>query len=212
MATLAETVTRICDDLSRPEDEIGSVVEREILSAIKYYAGFRFAFNERTVTFTLSATASYSFGAILANVTDVDDILQIDKVKVTINGTRTLTLEQENWLDLVALDQSGVSSGNPDYFAVYNKTLMVYPTPNANLTTDVSAHVLLTPLTSGTENDWLLDGEELIRSRACRMVCARKLDDFEKAQVFTNLEREALRDLQHKADLLLATGELSPNV
>lgn len=211
MATLAQEVTKICDDLSRPEDEIGAVVEREILSAIKFYSSFRFAFNERTVTTTLSATASYSFGALLANSSGIDDLLQIDKIKVTINNSRTLTLEQENWSDLVALDQSGVSSGNPDFFAIYNKTLLVYPTPNTNLTTDVSAHVLLTPLTSGDENEWLLEGEELIRSRACRMVCARKLDDFEKAQVFTNLEREALRQLQHKADLLLATGALSPN-
>lgn len=211
MATLAATVTRICDDLSRPEDEIGGVVEREILSAINHYSSTRFAFNERTIQTTLSATTSYSFGALLSNTTDVEDILKIDQVKVTVNGSRTLTLEEENWMRLNAIDQMNLSSGNPDFFAIYNRVMMVYPTPNIELPTEIAAHVLLPTLTSTDENAWLTEGEELIRSRACRMVCARKLDDFEKAQMFMVLEAEALRELTRRGALVQSTGILSPN-
>lgn len=209
MATLAETVTRICDDLSRPEDELGGIVEREILSAIKSYSNFRFAFNERKIDTTISATNVYTFADLLVNATGVSDILKIDQIKVNLSG-RTFTLEEENWESLNAMDNSGVT-GNPDFFAAYNKSLYVYPTPNTEIPTSIYAHVLLTPLTSGDENDWLLEGEELIRSRVCKEVLLRKLDDFEKGQVFANIEVEALRILARKTNNLHAIGTLAAN-
>lgn len=209
MATLAETVTRICDDLSRPEDELGGIVEREVLSAIKFYSNFRFAFNERALNVTLSTTSVYSFATLLAASTEVSDILKIDQINVQLSS-RNFTLEETNWEELNALDQSS-ATGNPDFFATYDKSLYVYPTPTTNISTTVYAHVLLTALTSGDENDWLLEGEELIRSRACKEVLMRKLDDYEKGQVFASLEVEALRNLARKTNNLHAIGQLAPN-
>ena len=209
MATLAETVTRICDDLSRPEDELGGIVEREILSAIKSYSNFRFAFNERKIDTTLSATAIYAFSDLIVNATGVADILKIDQIKVDISG-RSFTLEETNWEYLNAMDNAGVT-GNPDFFAAYNKSLYVYPTPTTAISTTVYAHVLLTTLTSADENDWLLEGEELIRSRVCKEILLRKLDDFEKGQVFANIEIEALRTLARKANNIQAIGTLAAN-
>lgn len=213
MATLAQTIIRVLDDLSRPDDELGDIAEREILSAIAHYGSERFTFNERIIHATLSATNTYLFTDLIgAASTSITDILRIDAIKVTQSG-REYELEQENWPRLFQLDAIGTTASQPDFWATFNKTLRVYPTPNASISAQITAHVRLTPLDGVTyiENEWLNEGEELIRSRACRMICMRKLDDFEKANMFMGLEGDALKRLRVDAATAHSTGTLAHN-
>lgn len=211
MATLAETVERCLDDLSRPDDELGTVVQREILSAIRFYEHRRFSFNERILTPTLSATNTYLFSALLANNSDVEDIFSIDTIKVRYSS-RLVDVCKMPWSDLFMLDPSNITAGLPDFYAVFNKTLRIYPTPNTDLPSQMPAHIKLTTLAQdGDTNAWLVEGEELIRSRACRLVAKRKLDDFEKAREFEELERNAYDALTNEAGMYQSTGMLSPN-
>jgi hypothetical protein len=211
MATLAQTVTRICDDLSRPESEIGAVARREILSAIEFFAPRRFGFNERVLTATLSATNGYAFTQLVANDPEVADILAIDQVKTFFNN-RSSTVARVNWLRVNALDQSNVSTGGPpDAWDAYNRHLLIYPRLNTSMSVQLAVHVKFVELQDADENAWLTEGEELIRSRACKQICARKLDDFEKSQMFAAMEGEALKGLLGRANVLMATGSLSAN-
>jgi hypothetical protein len=213
MPTLAETITRVLDDLSRPDDELGDVAEREILSAIAHYGNKRFSFNERIITSTLSVTHTYLFNDLIgAASTSIADILRIDNIKVT-HGGREYELEQENWPRLFQLDSIGTTASQPDFWATFNKSVRFYPTPNTSISAQITAHVRLTPLDGVTyiENEWLNEGEELIRSRACRMICMRKLDDFEKANMFMGLEAEALKRLLEDAATVQSTGRLASN-
>ena len=213
MSTLAETVTRILDDLSRPEDELGDMARREILSAIGYYESSRLTFNERILTATLSATSAFAFSALVANDPEVEDIWAIDDVKV-LYSNRLIDVSMLPWRDYFALTNNVMTTANfPDFYSTFNRTLYVYPVLSANIVASIPAHVKLVTLdgVTYTTNAWLTEGEELIRSRACRMICQRKLDDFEKASMFKQLEDEAYKGMLADAATLQATGTLSPN-
>ena len=213
MPTLAETVTRILDDLSRPSDELGDIAKREILSAIGYYESSRFTFNERILNATLSATSVFAFSALVANDPEVEDIWSMDQVKV-LYSTRYIDVNLLPWSRLFEMTNNTTTTANfPDYYATFNRTMYVYPVLTANIQAAIPAHVKLVTLDgiTNTTNAWLTEGEELIRSRACRMICQRKLDDFEKAQMFKQLEDEAYKGMLADAAVLQSTGMLSPN-
>jgi hypothetical protein len=213
MATLAETVTRILDDLSRPSDELGDIAKREILSAIGYYESSRFAFNERILNATLSATSEFAFSALVANDPEVEDIWAIDQVQV-LYSTRLIEVDLIPWSQYFSLTTNLTTTANfPDFYSTFNRTMYVYPVLNVDIQSAIAAHVKLVTLDGITniENAWLTEGEELIRSRACRMICQRKLDDYEKAQMFKQLEDEAYKGLVADAAVLRSTGILSCN-
>ena len=213
MATLAETVTRILDDLSRPSDELSDIAKREILSAIGYYESSRMAFYERVIDTTLSATSVFTFTSLVANDATLEDIWAIDGMQVSYAG-RGINVDNVPWRTFFDFSQNFTPTTNfPDFFATYNRTLYIYPLLNSDLPAAITAHVKLVTLDGITnvENAWLTEGEELIRSRACRMICQRKLDDFEKAAQFKQLENEAYRALLADAAVLQSTGILSCN-
>lgn len=210
MASLPETVTRICDDLSRPEEEIGDVVKREIMSAVANYESQRFGFNERILIPSFSATNTFLFSALMGSATDVTDIFNIDDIKVFVSN-RSLVLTELPWGDLYQLDQSVINSNIPDFWSTFNKTLKIYPKMNTSLSAEITAHVKLVTLTNAVTNAWLVEGEELIRNRATRMVLRKKLDDFEKAAEYKDMEQEAFTSLKQDAAVLQATGILSAN-
>jgi hypothetical protein len=212
VATYAETISRICDELSRPEEEMAGWAGQEIISAIKYYDGYRFYFNQRTLSVTFSATNAYAFASLVSNETDLQNTREIDNVRVIHNG-QEFVLEKTSWQEFYDLDHLATSSTIPDLWSVYNRQLYIYPTPQGSISAQVDAHVVLKQLNGSTivENSWLTTGEELIRSRACRMICLRKLDDFEKGNQYLQLEAEALRSLKHETNVMQHTGILTPN-
>src|SRR5574343_242982 len=156
VATYAETISRICDDLSRPDEEIGTIVGREILSAIEYYDGWRFAFNERVLEVTLSATNTYQYSYLVSGDTQLQAVMQIDEVKVTNSGHEYL-VERVPWGEFQRLDKDASSTTIPDYWSVYNKRLFLWPTPNADLPAKITAHVKFVAISRSTvvENAWL---------------------------------------------------------
>lgn len=214
MATYGQTVTRILDDLSRPEDELGDIARREILSAIQFYSSERLGFNERVLTFTITATNQYTFTSIMdTNSLTGGSIWKIDHLRV-LYSSRWVEVCEAPFIDVYNLNNNNTTANLPDLWAIFNRTLRLYPnlSSDASLSAEIAAHVKFPELSAASdENEWLTDGEELIRSRACRLICQRKLDDFEKAQQFTQLEAEALRTLLADASMLQSTGILSSN-
>jgi hypothetical protein len=215
MASIAETITRICDDISRPESEMAAVAQREILTAITFYESKRLTFNERTLVVTLSQTSDYAYSFLVKNDTDVEDIIAIDDPIKALYSNREDTIWLEPWRDLYALDQLGVSTTVPSCWSHWNNTVRFYPAPNNDLVVTIQAHVRLTTLLSAsglpTTNAWLTDGEELIRNRATRMVWTKKLMDMEMGSVYQTLETEAYARMMQAAGARHLTGRLAAN-
>src|SRR6185436_18315145 len=131
MATLAGTVSRICDDLSRPEAEIGTNVQKEILAAVDFYSPERFAFNERVLPFTISASDTYLLSDIVvsAALPDVAEVIEPDKLRVYVSS-RFYTLERRPHAELLEYKDAPVLTGGPDMWAVYDKAVVLDTTPN----------------------------------------------------------------------------------
>ncbi len=216
MATIAETITRICDDISRPESELAPVAQREILSAITFYESKRLIFNERLLTVTLSQTSDYAYSFLVKNDVEVEDIIAIDDPIKATYSSREEAIWLESWRDLTAQDQLGVSTTIPSCWSHWNNGVRFYPKPNNNLVVTIEAHVRLTTLLSlaglPTSNAWLTDGEELIRNRATRMVWTKKLQDLEMAGVYQTLETETYARMMQAASARQLTGRLAANV
>jgi hypothetical protein len=215
MANFAETVTRICDDISRPESELGAFAGREILSAIAFYESKRLIFNERTLTVTLSQTSDYAYSFLVKNDPDVEDIIAIDDPIKALYAGREDSIWLEPWRDVWAYDQLGVSTTVPTCWSHFNNKVRFYPAPNNDLVVYIEAHVRLTTLLSAsglpTSNAWLTDGEELIRNRATRMVWTKKLQDMEMAGVYQTLETETYARMMQAASARHLTGRLAVN-
>lgn len=211
MATLAAAVSRICDDLSRPEAEIGANVQREILLAVDHYSPERFAFNERILSFTISATDTYELSTIVtgAGQDDVAEVIDPERLRIYINS-RFYTLERRPYGETLGLQDSPVISGSPDFWSVFNKKLILDVVPNQTQTGYLYSHVRLTPLDSlsNTENAWLTDGLELICARAASQVCRKKLKDFEDSANWEQIELSALNALRFRASKMSASGNL----
>ena len=217
MATLPATISRICDDLSRPESEIGASVRREILSAIEHYTPERFAFNERTLQFSLSASVdAYSLASIItANegadpAAGIDSIIGIDRVRL-YRGGYYYTLDATTWGELSDMRDANVVVGDPGWWAVFNKTLYFESSVGSDAGLGyVEGHVKLKPLDDSdtAENAWLQEGRELIAARASAMVCRKKLQDFELAQAFDAVESNELASLVQRATKLTSSGRI----
>lgn len=209
MATLGETVTRALDDLSRADADLPAVMRREVLSAIEHYGSRRFAFNETILTVTLSATSDYTYQTIIgAQSTTYADILDIDQISV-VQSQRQIMVEELNYATLFMMDRTLVNASYPDYWSTFDRTVKFYPTPNQSLSAQLTAHVRLIALDDGDSNAWTTEAEELVRSRACKMVCLRKLDDYDKGQMFAQLEVDALARLREDAFVTRSSGILA---
>jgi hypothetical protein len=215
MATIAETVTRICDDISRPESELAPFAQREVLSAITFYESKRLIFNERLLTVTLSQTHDYAYSFLVKNDTDVEDIIAIDDPIKATYSNREEAIWLEPWRDVWGQDQLGATTTVPSCWAHWNNRVWFHPAPNNNLVVRIPCHVRLTTLLSAaglpTSNAWLTDGEELIRNRATRMVWTKKLQDLEMAGVYQTLETETYARMMQAASARHLTGRLAVN-
>jgi hypothetical protein len=213
MASLAETITRICDDISRPESELGAFAQREILTAITFYESKRLIFNERMLNVTLTPNVGeYPYTTLAASDPEVEDIIAIDDPIKALYSNREEPVWLEPWRDIFAADQGLLSTTIPSCWSHRNNTLYFYPRPNSALVVKIPCHVRLLSLNAApATNAWLTDGEELIRNRATRMVWAKKLQDMEMAGLYQNLETETYARMMQAAGARHITGRLAAN-
>lgn len=201
MATYGETVTLIISELARSDTSITDFVQRQILSAVDYYATQRTWFNEGLVTLT----TSNSLG-LYALPTDV---LEIDGMTYTKSGTK-YEITRQNYAVMNAKDNGKVYS-QPCEYAIFSETLRLYPVPNATYTIAIAYQKRLATLSASTDtNGWLTHGEELIRSRAQKMIYALRFQAFDMARICEEAETRALARIVAQTEKLLSTGTISP--
>jgi hypothetical protein len=227
MSDYATMKIRICDELSRPQTEIADFVGLQIKRAIEHYTPERFGFNERLLTWTLSSTAAYLMTTILANnqmaTTEeqesygvewqkrkTSDIIEVDWVTVNHSSNRQYDLEPLPFASMVRLRTTPIITGNPSYYSIFDNKLWLDTIPDATITAQMYAHVSFIPadLQEDQSNPWFVEGYNLIAARAARMTLQLKLDDFEKAQVYAQVEKEALDSLRERAGKRTASGRL----
>jgi hypothetical protein len=102
-----------------------------------------------------------------------------------------------------------VGSLTTDGTAVWNLTTLTWSTDYDSYTVDGS---VVWHLTSNLSNAWMVNAEELIRTRATRMVYQRYIKDMVQAQSYQAMERDCVMNLRRKNIGQSSMGVLTPHL
>jgi len=188
MSDYGTMTSRILDDMNRTD--LTSQAQSAIKSAIAFYENRRFWFLEQRPT--SNTVAGQEFYGLPSDFLDSDSlVLEVNNWTYPLHERRYNVLE--DWFV-----KSATFTGYPTDYAIYDKQIRLYPIPNSDTYTfTLSYYKRLSSLGSDSDtNDWMTEGEELIRRRAEWTLNSGKLRDYDAAQACKMLEQEAL--LQHE--------------
>lgn len=192
---------RIWRELDR--DDITAVAQDAIQSAIRFYAGQRFWFNEDRWTATTSTNVEYY--SFPQNFRDVDTL------NITV-GQNRYTLLRRTWAYLEDIARNTQNyRGYPTDYAVYRNELRLYPIPPDQYTLELAGQADLMDLSSDTTtNAWMVHGEEMIRSRACADILETYTQDYDnpRIQVYRQRESDNFQRLRMESNKRLSTGRV----
>jgi hypothetical protein len=203
MSTFAQMEARIISELHR--DDIASVVDDYINDAISHYSRYRFWFNEKKAVLpTIAGTPDYNWPT---------DLVQLDSLVITVNNTFT-PLRQISPREMDELYTTVSQRGSPYCFSLYQKAYRLYPTPDAVYT--LTQYYLFTvpaeTTGSAVENMWTKEAEELIRTRAKKLLVGQFMptsqDTMGWAGMLDKQESDLFRGLQLQTQESTRTGRL----
>lgn len=177
---------RMADEINR--DDVGDQIKDAIQSAIAHYENEVFHFNQaRATDATVASTEYYNLPS---------DFIRNESLVVTVNQTK-YPLEQKTWDWFEDISTTTTYTGYPHYYTIWGEQYRLYPIPDATYTlTQAYIKSLGTLSENGDTNAWMVDGFELIKSRAMKLILTNKIRDLERAQFFAQQEAEALRNLK----------------
>lgn len=179
MATFADLIARIADDLAR--SNLSTQIGNEILAAIEDEQVTRFYFNE-TRSYTFNTVASQSDYPIVPTAA-IDDFITVDKVQVTI-GARVIDLRRDDWDDIDYWLANSAPTGQPFSYAYYAQTFRLYPIPNAIFPMRIEGHFTAPVLVNPTDaNIWTTEAFQLTRAVAKASLYANVIKDSDQAQL-----------------------------
>lgn len=205
MTTLAVMKADIADDFARGDltDAIAAAISR----AIAFYQRRRFWFNEsRDLTFdTIIGQSRYS----ASDDTDIPLFYALDGMFITVSGQNRclnpITVQQfELWND------NSAATGEPFNYCRFDEGIGLYPIPGAVYTVRPIGHVRVAePATDGeTDNPWMTDAYELVRSYAAMDVAATKVRDYDYARAMREKVTLHLAALTDETSKRKATGNI----
>ena len=197
MTTYADMYGRILDELTR--SDLTSQAKNSIQSAISFYEDTPFWFNDEIAT--ASTTASTEYYALPS------DFRRDRSLTCTVNGNAyPLKRRSQKTLDNWFINSTNYT-GYPSDYTIYKEQFRLYPIPNGTYTLTLSYVKQLSTLSADADtNAWMVEGEELIRSRAEYDLCMRVLKKPDWASLYKGLETEVLDNLKSASIPFQLTG------
>ena len=177
--------TRILSELTR--DDLTAQAQNAIQSAIKFYQKKPFWFNEEIATAsTADGTQYYALPSDFV----------VERSMTISDSTTTYPLPRRSHIQLDEWYISG-STGWPSDYSLYEEQIRLYPIPNDTYTMTISYVKSLDELANPEDtNAWMVEGEELIRSRAEYDICMRILRKADWAEFYKVMENESFRNIE----------------
>ncbi len=211
--TYGDLLDAIADESRRPRASFGTQIERCVQEAIDEYAKVRFWWNaSRSNTFDTVANQEYYTSS---DASFISEVLEFDKVTLTVSGTDKRILHQMDWESLEDLNGRGDSFGQPSHFAYWGQQIRLYPIPDAIYPVRVAGLFLLPRLTADADtNAWVTrgQGEKLIRSRASAVFYGTYLRLPDRAAQFQAEANTELDRLNASLSRREATGDIRPSL
>lgn len=198
MPSLGTMKTRIADELAR--SDLTSQIANAIGSAISFYEGSRFYFNEARGTFSTVAGQEWYTST---QFVDLPNVLKIDTMRCLLNN-RWFVMVPRTWAELQWRSSGITQNADPTDYAYYRQQLRLYPIPQGVRTIEVTyVQMLGVPATDTASNGWTNEGEELIRTHA-------KVDLFESViRDPGEADRLRIREDQINKQLMSLTRQLA---
>jgi hypothetical protein len=202
MSTYGTMIARIADELALPA--VAARIPNAIQAAIRFYESERFWFNEAESTAsTVVSQQNYAMPtdfleADILTVTDTDEDVRYK-----------LTRRSWDWLRGHLLDPD--SRARPDDWSYYADQIWLYPVPDQVYTLTLSYLKRLSALSAYADtNEWMVHGEELVRSRAKWDLLLHSAPDKNAPLIVAmqQAEKEALKNLRSKSAQKIATDKL----
>lgn len=150
---------RILDDIDRGS-AAAARVDLAILDAIKFYRAERFRWNQRRITFNVSA----EYTSLSAS------FVEVDSLKLQRTATQVDTLVEKNWKWIDERKRDTADSSEPIFFAIQYNELRLYPEPDQTYSVIMAQHYDLVggvaSLSDSFSTGWLGEGEQMIRLHA----------------------------------------------
>ena len=180
MSTYGTMIDRIAAEIERTD--IGSssspgVIGTHINDAIRMFKAKNWWFLEEptSATKTATTTASNSY------VTLPTGLIQIETLKITING-QLQSMRAVSHNEMEEAHEGTATVGQPYSYTLYGGRMRLYPTPSDVFTLTFTGLFEEASLTvSADTNAWMTDGELLIRHTARMTVLRDYIRDFDAA-------------------------------
>jgi hypothetical protein len=214
VTTKAILRARILDDLERDQTNDGTRIDNCIDDAIAFYQPKRFFFNESAgvALSTVAAQQTYTFSTPTTTGDITTEFYEIDGVYVTASGT-VYDLDVQNYNDILSWTDTSTPSSRPTDWAYAARRLIFYPIPDAIYTMSLTGHIKVAKPANDaeTDNPWMTEAFELIRSAAKRFYAAHILGDDAIAGRAQAMEKMALTSLMDATVDRVRTGYVSPS-
>lgn len=191
MSTFSEIRDDILVELDRPD--LSAVASSNLRLAIQHYGREHMWFNEDISTSTLATSQQY--------VTLTANYVVHVSCAIRYSGLyRPLTFIDHHRAEA----EHVMAVGEPKKYSIFGNRLRVCPIADASYEFQLAYIKTLTVLSGGGSNAWTVEGEDLIKYRAERIITATVLQDFTWSQAFKELEAEALERM--RVETVMKTG------
>jgi hypothetical protein len=196
-------IAEIEDDSERSDT---AAIRTKIQQAIRYFQPRRFWFNE-----TRSNTFSTVAGQSDYDIATVGDFYTFDALYLIEGNGEVNALKRRDYRWSETLE-GNVTSNQPYSWAYVNKTVRLYPPPDAVYTMRPTGHIkVAAPATDGdAENEWMLYAYDLIMYRARASLEANRWADPNAALMFKQMEQLEFTRLMREGVNRIGTGETTP--
>lgn len=210
MATYGDLKTRIKNEIGRTTDpDMDTAVVNAVADAITYYTQTPFWFLETSQDIAnVAGAAGYSLP------TDFRTLVSVSQGGLTA-GSDLLTIPAihiDRYRSLVQTEAS--VTGQPNAYALYGSTILLYPTPNDAYYTRVYYTRAIEALSSDdSTNSWTNEAEPLIRTHAKIDLFVNYIRDAsgDEIQRLSAQEGMWLAQLQRRSSAYQATGQVVPS-
>lgn len=214
MTTLGTMKSRIASETDRDDLLDSGAIEAEILSAIRFYRGYRFWFNEKRSTVTFNTVVGQTDYTSTEN-SHIPNLIRIDYVTCAQNSGDLQDVRWAHPRDMeMLLGNAPLASARPYRYAYYEGVLRLYPKPDQIYPIRIAGVIRVNAPASDTEadNPWMTEAEELIRARAKRNLYLNSMLGTENSQVqaMKSYEDEALDRLQRETSSRTQVNHIRP--
>jgi len=207
--TLGGLKAKIADDLAR--SDLTTQIEDAITTSIAFFQKKRFWFNEtRSKTFaTVAGQSAYTS----SDDSDIPLFLDLDAVFLADSSDNRFELDVINPAEMHMLLGNGAAAGQPTCYAYFDKAFLFHPIPDAAYTITPMGHYLLAAPTddSDTDNAWITEGFEMIRSHAKAYLYTHVIKNApDKKAEMVDAAMSGKNSLEEATSRRKATGRIRP--